>query len=47
MTTLAYDTLSKTERRAARKLANKLLRTVPAASQPAIPGTLRGALSTS
>ena len=47
MTTLAYDTLSKTERRAARKLANKLLRTVPAANQPAIPGTLRGALSTS
>jgi hypothetical protein len=46
MTILAYETLSKAERRSARKLAKELLRTVPAAENGFTAGSPRGAMHT-
>ena len=43
---LNYERLSRPERRAAKKLAKKLLRTVPAAEDPVEPKSIRGALTT-
>ena len=43
---LNYKSLSRHDRRAARKLAKELLRTVPAAQEPEEPLSIRGALST-
>ena len=43
---LEYQTLSRQERRAARKLAKELLRTVPAAQEPFEFGSMRGKLTT-
>ena len=43
---LDYGSLSRHERRAAKKLAKELLRTVPAAQEPEGPRSIRGALST-
>jgi hypothetical protein len=43
---LHYSSLSQHERRAAKKLAKELLRTVPAAQEPDGPCSIRGALST-
>jgi hypothetical protein len=46
LTMLNYKSLSRHDRRAARKLAKELLRTVPAAQEPEEPLSIRGALST-
>lgn len=43
---LNYKDLSRHDRRAARRLAKELLRTVPAAQEPDEPRSIRGALST-
>ena len=43
---LDYRSLSRHDRRAAKKLAKELLRTVPAAQEPDGPRSIRGALST-
>ena len=43
---LNFKDLSRQDRRAARKLAKELLRTVPAAQEPEEPRSIRGALST-
>jgi hypothetical protein len=43
---LDYGSLSRHERRAAKKLAKELLRTVPAAQDPGEASSIRGALST-
>ena len=43
---LNYGSLSRHERRAAKKLAKQLLRTVPAAKSQKGPCSIRGALST-
>lgn len=46
LTMLNYKDLSRHDRRAARRLAKELLRTVPAAQEPDEPRSIRGALST-
>jgi|ERR1700683_5138358 len=46
MTIVDYETLPRPERRTAQKLAEELLRTVPAASEPGVSTSLRGALCT-